>query len=130
MPPSPRMCGSISCCIAHDNATLLPDKVYRGALRIYLLAARTVISRTEPTFAVHAAVLSAAPPTDVTLHLGVQRHTMVVVPDQRTGQAHSQVYVAEVPTPQADFQYVVVASFAGGEAVAAPVAGNQSVVVL
>lgn len=82
-----------------------------------------------------AAVLSAAPPTAVTLALtgvhGLPSHSMVAVPDQKTGVTHSQIYSVSVPTPQADFAWRVTAEFGEGiKELHMPTIGTQTVVVV
>ena len=81
---------------------------------------------------VQAAVLSAVPPTAVTLTLtGAREYSMTPVPDQKTGQLHSQIYSVSVPTPQADFAWRVTAKFRdNNEELHMPTVGNQTVVVV
>lgn len=56
---------------------------------------------------------------------------MTAVADQKTSVTHSQVYSASVPTPQADFAWLVTAEFAEGEKeLRVPLVGTQTVVVV
>ena len=50
--------------------SIAPPKTYAGRPRLFELAPRTVVSRTELAFSVEVSVLSAAPPAAVTLHAG------------------------------------------------------------
>jgi hypothetical protein len=110
---------------------IVPNSSYTGAARIYRPAVRTVISMHEPSFLMEAAVLSATPPTAVMLVLDGVSHQMAVVKDQLSGEAHSQVYSVRVPTPAADFEYFVAASFgANGTVLRTPGFSNQTVVVV
>lgn len=107
-----------------------------GTPRVYRPAVRTVVSEAEKAFELQATVLSATPPTSVTLTIqGVSgkkagRWAMTVVNDARTGAAHSQVYSVSAPMPKDDFSYVITADFAGGKSLSSPSTGRQSVVVV
>ena len=110
---------------------IMPNRSYVGTPRIFRPAVRTVVSKSEPSFTIEAAVLSPSPPSTVTLTLTTtasnrdspetamvttDSHPMAPVADQRTGKVHSQLYSVTVPTPQADFDYVISAAFDGAAA--------------
>ena len=131
--------------------SLLPRKGYKGMARMYQPAVRTLVSRAEAAAGVflQAVVLSAAPPTAVTLSLcpaafggggevghgndgaaDCTEHAMAVVADQQTGVAHSQVYGVRVVAPPIGFAYSMRAELGGGSMLRTPVEGNTTVTVL
>lgn len=116
--------------LSMNESDIVPRREFQGTPRIYRPAIRTVVSGREQYFRIQAAILSAKAPAQVRMVLGNESHAMVAVPDERTGKAHSQVYAVEILTPQQDFAYAVVASFADGTRLTSPASGDQSVVVV
>lgn len=110
--------------------TLSPSRAYGGAPRLYRSAVRSVVASEEGTFELEVVVLSPSPPADVNLHIGGASITMHARTDPLSGTVHSQVYMAQVPIPEDDFEYFVTARFDVGESLRLLMERAETVVVM
>ena len=113
---------------------LMPPHDYQGAPRLYRSAVRTTISKEDPQFRLEVTVLTKLPPTRVVMVVdtGGSDRILVMSPtvDALRGTVHSQVYHVQIATPTSSFEYHVQAECQNGLQLRAPLASNQTVVVI